>query len=192
MSKINEILNLKVNASLLEERIGIEFEKKALLYSEISITPLFTNINLFFFSLKFFLDDESGFTERVKELASEYGFKKNINVQIKKVRDLDKNIEYIATKIKEQIESGKKYKKVCIYFLEKLMSFGFVGVLITISGKLGGRKKSKQFFQKGNVSSANFEHKTKRITTNAGILGLYIKVVKTKINKIDSVLFVDK
>lgn len=178
-----------INESLkeveLKEYLAKKFEKAGYAYSQIQRTPLGTRIVIWVQKSGLIIGKAGRkINEIAEEIKKSFGIE-NPLIDVKEVENpyLDPNI--VAYRIKRGVERGINYKKVCNYYLQKVMENGAVGCLIKISGKLAGVERSrKQKFKAGYILySGNYaENFVKVGRTQAmikpGIIGIEVRIMK--------------
>ena len=188
---IKKYLQNLVQEQIFFERLKKEFSSLGLIRISLNKTPFYEELVLFFSRLRDIFIEEEEYKQKILSLAKLY-FKKTFEITFKKIGVISKTAEILGRKIVQEIERGLHYKKVIFRTYQQIKDSNFFGFFVCISGALGKRKKSKFFFQKGNVSSRTFEEFKEKAQTRAGSIGIYLKLVKTKDKQIDEVYYNEK
>jgi small subunit ribosomal protein S3 len=174
-----------IKESDVEEYLRKKFERAGYSHTEIERTALGTRIIVFAHKPGLIIG-RSG--RRINEIAEEikqkFGFE-NPLVDVREVENplLDANI--VASRIARAIEQGINFKKVCNYYLEKIIEAGAIGVSIRVAGKLAGSERSRfQKFRQGFVAhSGDYAEKfvdrgEAQANLKPGIVGIRVEIMK--------------
>ncbi|MCX8190977.1 MAG: 30S ribosomal protein S3 [Candidatus Aenigmarchaeota archaeon] len=169
----------------LQEYLKKKFERAGYSRSIIERTPIGTRIIIYVHKPGLVIG-RSG--RRVSELEQEIKEKfkvENPMVDIREVENplLDANI--VAKRIARAIERGIHYKKVATYYLDQIMKAGAIGCLITISGKIMGKERSRRVKFKDGFIATSGEY-ADRLVDKAqaqalirfGIVGVEVRIMK--------------
>ncbi|MCS7093993.1 MAG: 30S ribosomal protein S3 [Candidatus Aenigmarchaeota archaeon] len=169
----------------LQEYLKKKFERAGYSRSIIERTPIGTRIIIYVHKPGLVIG-RSG--RRVSELEQEIKEKfkvENPMVDIREVENplLDANI--VAKRIARAIERGIHYKKVATYYLDQIMKAGAIGCLITISGKIMGKERSRRVKFKDGFIATSGEY-ADRLVDRAqaqalirfGIVGVEVRIMK--------------
>ena len=169
----------------IEEYLKKKFEKAGYSRSEVSRTPLGTRIIVYAYKPGLVVGRSGRKLQQIaEELKQKFGLE-NPMIDVREVENpfLDANI--VAKRIARAIERGINYKKVCNYYLSKVMEAGAVGVLIEVSGKLAGKERSRfQKFKDGFIVHSGHYYETlvdkaqAQAMTKPGIVGVKVKIMK--------------
>ncbi len=174
-----------IKRSMLEEYLAKKFERAGYSHSEIERTPIGTRIIVYAHRPGLVIG-ASG--RRIAEIAEEIRKKFDIENPMLDVREvenpyLDANI--VAKRIAKALERGIHFKKVCNYYLDKILEAGAVGALIRVSGKLAGKQRSRfQKFRRGFVAiSGDYAEKYVQVAQaqamlKPGIVGVEVRIMK--------------
>jgi len=95
---------------------------------------------------------------------------------------LDANI--VASRIADSLERGINYKRVCNYYMQKIMEAGAIGVQIRASGKIAGVERARfQKFREGFIAhSGDFAEKFvdkgyAQANLRPGVGGIQVKIM---------------
>jgi len=133
--------------------------------------------------------------ERVKKittvLETEFGLK-NPQVDVKKIENPFLDPHIVAHYIASALERGAHFKKICNYYLYKIMSFGATGCEIVVSGKLGSEKARTERFTAGYVEKSgqreNVLKAYRTAETKPGVIGIQVYIMvkpKEEIEKLE-------
>ncbi|MEM5814977.1 MAG: 30S ribosomal protein S3 [Candidatus Aenigmatarchaeota archaeon] len=169
----------------LQEYLKKKFERAGYSRAIIERTPIETRIIVYAYRPGLIIG-KSG--RRVSELEQEIKEKFKIENPVVDIREvenplLDANI--VAKRIAKAIERGIHYKKVTIYYLDQIMKAGAIGCLITISGKIMGKERSRRVKFKNGFIATSGEY-AKRLVDRAktqalikfGIVGVEVRIMK--------------
>lgn len=168
----------------IEEFLAKRFERAGYSHTEIQRTPFGTRIIVYAHKPGLVIG-RSGRT--IKDLTDEIKRKFNFENPMIDVKEIDQpflDARIVAKRIAKALEKGVNYKKVTHYYLEKVMEAGATGILINISGKLGGEKarklKAKQGYvkQSGEYSSSMVDKGQAQAMLRMGIVGVKVDIMK--------------
>jgi small subunit ribosomal protein S3 len=142
-----------IKESQIEDFLRKRFDRAGYSHSDIQRTPLGTRI-IVYANRPGLVIGRSG--RRVNDITNEikrkFGFE-NPLVDVREVENpfLDANI--VASRIARSLERGIHYKRVCNFYLQRVMEAGAIGVQIEASGKLAGVERSRfQKFRAGFIA----------------------------------------
>jgi small subunit ribosomal protein S3 len=169
----------------LQEYLKKKFEHLGYSRAEIERTPIGTRIIIYAHKPGLIIG-KSG--RKIDELVEEIKEKFKIENPLIDVREvtnpyLDAHI--IAKRIARAIERGINYKRVALYYLDQIMKAGAVGALITISGKIVGKERSRRVKFKDGFIATSGEY-AERLVDKAqaqalikfGIVGVEVRIMK--------------
>lgn len=174
-----------IKESELEEFLRNKFEKAGYSHTEIQRTPLGIRIIVHVHKPGLVIG-RSGkrINELTEEVKEKFGFE-NPMIDVKEVEQpfLDANI--VAERVARALERGINYKRVCNYYLEKVIEAGAIGISIRISGKLAGSRRSRfQKFRSGFITYSG-EYADRLVDKGyaqamlkPGIVGIQVKIMK--------------
>ncbi|OYT42222.1 MAG: 30S ribosomal protein S3 [Candidatus Aenigmarchaeota archaeon ex4484_224] len=170
--------------ALLEEFLKEKFKRGFYSHSEVERTPLGTRIIVYVERPNLFVGRKRFLQQLAEEIKEKFGFENPI-FDIREVENsmLDANI--IAYKIAKALERGIHFKKVCNYYLEKIMEAGAIGALIKVGGKLAGKQRSRfQKFKRGFIAvSGEYAERYVQIgraqaMLKPGVVGVEVRIMK--------------
>lgn len=174
-----------ISKKQIEEYLEKKFEKAGYSRSEIERTPLGTRIIIYAHKPALVIG-RSG--RRLQEIAKEIMEKFNLENPMIDVREIENpflDARIVARRIAKAIERGINYKRVCNYYLTKILEAGAVGATIRVSGKIIGKQRSRfQKFKDGFIVHSGHYLKTlvDKAQTQAligvGIIGVEVKIMK--------------
>ncbi|MCC5994298.1 MAG: 30S ribosomal protein S3 [Candidatus Aenigmarchaeota archaeon] len=169
----------------LQEYLKKKFEHLGYSRAEIERTPIGTRIIIYAHKPGLIIG-KSG--RKIDELVEEIKEKFKIENPLIDVREvtnpyLDAHIT--AKRIARAIERGINYKRVALYYLDQIMKAGAVGALITISGKIVGKERSRRVKFKDGFIATSGEY-AERLVDKAqaqalikfGIVGVEVRIMK--------------
>ena len=174
-----------VKVQKLEEYLKKRFARAGYSHSEIERTPIGTRIIVYAFRPGVVIG-RSG--RRIAEIAQEIKERFGIENPMLDVREvenpyLDPNI--VAYRIAKALERGIHFKKVCNYYLEKIMEAGAVGAYIRVAGKLAGVDRSRfQKFRRGFIAvTGDYADRLVKIgraqaMLKPGVVGVEVRIMK--------------
>ncbi len=169
----------------LEEYLKKKFARAGYSHSEIERTPIGTRIIVYAFRPGLVIG-RSG--RRIAEIAQEIKERFGIENPMLDVREvenpyLDPNI--VAHRIAKALERGIHFKKVCNYYLEKIMEAGAVGAYIRVAGKLAGVDRSRfQKFRRGFIAvTGDYADKLVKVgraqaILKPGVVGVEVRIMR--------------
>lgn len=122
--------------------------------------------------------------EQVKKitqvLENEFGLK-NPQVDVKKIENPFLDPHIVAHYIASALERGAHFKKICNYYLYKVMNSGATGCEIVVSGKLGSEKARTERFTAGYVEKSgereNVLKAYRTAETKPGVIGIQVYIM---------------
>jgi len=173
-----------IKESQVEKFLSEKFERAGYSHTEIQRTPLGTRIIVYAHKPGLVIG-RSGrrvneITEEVKE---KFGFE-NPMIDVREVPQPFLDAKIVAKRIAKALERGINYKKVCNYYLQRVMEAGAIGVQIAVSGKLTGSERSRfQKFKDGFIAhSGDYAEKLvdkgyAQAMLKPGIVGVKVKIM---------------
>lgn len=169
----------------IEEYLRKKFEKAGYSRSEIQRTPLGTRIIVHAHRPGIVVGRGGRRLQEItNELIEKFGLE-NPMIDVREVENpfLDSNI--VARRIARAIERGINYKRVCNYYLKKVMDAGAVGVSIVVSGKLAGKERSRfQKFKEGFIVHSGHYYEIlvdkggAQALVKPGVVGVKVRIMK--------------
>jgi small subunit ribosomal protein S3 len=174
-----------IKESEVEEYLRKKFDRAGYSRTIIERTPLGTRIIVFAHRPGLVIG-RSGrrINELTEEIKEKFGFE-NPLIDVKEVEQPMLDAMIVAKKIAKALERGINFKKVCNFYLEKVMEAGAIGVAIRVAGKLAGSERSRfQKFRSGFVAySGEYAEKLvdkgyAQAMLKPGIVGVQVKIMK--------------
>ena len=142
-----------IKESQVENYLRKKFDRAGYSRTEIQRTPIGTRI-IVYANRPGLVIGRSGrrVNDITEEIKKKFGFE-NPLIDVREVENpfLDANI--VASRIAKALERGIHYKRVCNFYLEKIMEAGAIGVQIEVAGKLAGVERSRfQKFREGFIA----------------------------------------
>lgn len=174
-----------IKESQIESFLRKRFERAEYSRAEIQRTPVGTRI-VVYANKPGLVIGRSGrrIAEITEEIKQKFGFE-NPLIDVREVEHpfLDANI--VAVRIAKALERGIHYKRVCNFYLGKIMEAGAIGVQIGVSGKLAGVQRSRsQKFKDGFIAhSGDYAEKLvdkgyAQAVLKPGVAGIQVKIMK--------------
>jgi small subunit ribosomal protein S3 len=169
----------------IEEYLEKKFEKAGYSHSKIERTPLGTRIIIYAHKPGLVIG-RSGrkIDEIAEEIRKKFGFE-NPLIDVKEIENPFLDPHIIAKRIARALEKGINYKKVCNYYVERVMEAGAIGVLIRVSGKLIGKERShSQKFKAGFIAhSGDYAERLVKVgraqaMLKVGIVGVEVRIME--------------
>ena len=174
-----------INRSEIEEYLEKKFERAGYSRSEIQRTPLGTRIIVYVHRPAIVIG-RSG--RKLQEITKEIAEKFNLENPMIDVREIENpflDARIVAKRIAKAIERGINYKKVCNYYLGKIMEAGAIGVKIIVSGKIIGKERSsfKKFKDGFIVHSGHYfdvlvDKAKAQALVKVGVIGIEVRIMK--------------
>ncbi len=174
-----------IKESQIENFLRKRFERAEYSHTEIQRTPVGTRI-VVYANKPGLVIGRSGrrIAEITEEIKKEFGFE-NPLIDVRQVEQPFLDAAIVATRIAKALERGIHYKRVCNFYIEKIMEAGAIGVQIEASGKLAGVERSRfQKFKKGFiVHSGDYAEKLvdrgyAQALLKPGAAGIQVKIMK--------------
>jgi len=174
-----------IKEAQIEKFLRDRFDRAGYSHTDIQRTPVGTRI-VVYANKPGLVIGRSGrrISSVTEEIKKKFGFE-NPLIDVREVEQpfLDANI--VASRIAKALERGIHYKRVCNFYLDKIMEAGAIGVQIEASGKLAGTQRSRfQKFRKGFIAhSGDYAEKLvdkgyTQATLKPGVAGIQVKIMK--------------
>lgn len=174
-----------IKKSQIENFLRKRFERAEYSHTEIQRTPVGTRI-VVYANKPGLVIGRSGrrIAKITEEIKKEFGFE-NPLIDVREVEQPFLDATIVATRIAKALERGIHYKRVCNFYIEKIMEAGAIGVQIEASGKLAGVQRSRfQKFKKGFIAhSGDYAEKLvdrgyAQALLKPGAAGIQVKIMK--------------
>ena len=169
----------------LQEYLKKKFERAGYSRSIIERTPIGTRIIIYAYKPGLIIG-KSG--RRINELVEEIREKFKIDNPMIDLREVENPLldaSIVAKRIARAIERGIHYKKVATYYLDQIMKAGAIGTLITISGKIMGKERSRRVKFKDGFIATSGEYARQLVDVaqaqaliRFGIVGVEVRIMK--------------
>ncbi|MCD6371607.1 MAG: 30S ribosomal protein S3 [Candidatus Aenigmarchaeota archaeon] len=169
----------------LEEYLRKKFERAGYSHSKIERTPIGTRIIVYAYRPGLVIG-RSG--RRIAQITQEIREKFGIENPMLDVREIENPFldpQIVAYRIAKALERGIHFKKVCNYYLNKIIEAGAVGAYIRVAGKLAGVDRSRfQKFRRGFIAvSGDYAEKLVKIgraqaMLKPGVVGVEVRIMK--------------
>jgi small subunit ribosomal protein S3 len=173
-----------IKESQIEDFLRKRFDRAGYSRTEIQRTPLGTRI-IVFANKPGLVIGRSGrrVNEITEEIKKKFGFE-NPLIDVREVDNPFLDAKIVANRISKALERGIHYKRVCNFYIRKVMEAGAIGVQIEASGKLAGVERSRfQKFRDGFIAhSGDYAEKLvdkgyAQATMKPGIAGIKVKIM---------------
>ena len=113
-------------------------------------------------------------------------FKKDMNVNIVEVKDVDSNAQLVAENIAGQIERRISYRKAMKQCMAKAMKAGAKGIKTQVSGRLAGAEIARaEFYKEGTIPlqtlRADIDYGFYEANTTYGKIGVKVWIYKGEV-----------
>lgn len=142
-----------IKESQVEKFLREKFERAGYSHTEIQRTPMGTRI-IVYANRPGLVIGRGGrrINEITEEIKEKFGFE-NPLIDVREVEQPFLDAKIVANRIAKALERGIHYKRVCNFYLERVMEAGAIGVQIIVGGKLTGSERSRfQKFKKGFIA----------------------------------------
>ncbi len=174
-----------IKESQIENFLRKRFERAEYSHSDIQRTPVGTRI-VVYANKPGLVIGRSGrrVMEITEEIKEKFGFE-NPLIDVRDIRYPFLHANIVAVRIAKALERGIHYKRVCNFYLKKIMEAGAIGVQISASGKLAGVQRSRfQKFSEGFIAhSGDYAEKFvdkgyAQAVLKSGVAGIKVKIMK--------------
>lgn len=173
-----------IKESQVEDFLREKFKRAGYSHTEIQRTPIGTRIVVYANKPGLVIGRSGRYVNSITdEVKVKFGFE-NPMIDVREVENpmLDANI--VAARIADSLERGINYKRVCGFYLEKVMESGAVGIQIRVAGKMAGRDRSRfQKFREGLIAhSGDYAEKFvdkgyARASLKPGAVGVQVRIM---------------
>ena len=173
-----------IKESQVEDFLREKFKRAGYSHTDIQRTPIGTRIVVYANKPGLVIGRSGRYVNSItEEVKQKFGFE-NPMIDVREVDNpmLDANI--VASRIADSLERGINYKRVCGFYLEKVMEFGAIGIQIRVAGKMAGRDRSRfQKFRAGFIAhSGNYAEKFvdkgyARAALKPGAVGVQVRIM---------------
>ena len=113
-------------------------------------------------------------------------FKKDINLNIVEVKNVDTDAQLVAENIASQLERRISYRKAMKQCMEKAMKAGAKGIKTACSGRLGGAEIARsEFYREGTIPlqtlRADIDYGFAEADTTYGKIGIKVWIYKGEV-----------
>ena len=183
--------NKKDFAEYLVEDYKIRAEVKKRLFVagiskvEIERTAKSTKVNVYVAKPGLALGKNGEVVNKVKADLAKI-FKKDMNVNIIEVKDVDSNAQLVAENIAGQIERRISYRKAMKQCMAKAMKSGAKGIKTQVSGRLAGAEIARaEFYKEGTIPlqtlRADIDYGFYEANTTYGKIGVKVWIYKGEV-----------
>ena len=177
---------------LVEDYQIRKYVKKKLFISgiskvEIERTAKFVKVNVYTAKPGLVIGKGGNFAETLKtEL--EKMIKKEVNLNIVEVKNIDTDAQLVAENIAGQLERRISFRRAMKQCMQKAMKGGALGIKTAVSGRLGGADMARtEFYKEGNIPlqtlRADIDYGFAEADTTYGKIGVKVWIYKGEILK---------
>ena len=177
---------------LVEDHKIREYVKKKLFISgiskiEIERTAKFVKVNVYTAKPGLVIGKGGNISEALKaEL--EKMIKKEVNLNIIEVKNIDTDAQLVAESIANQLERRISFRRAMKQSMQKAMKAGALGIKTAVSGRLGGADMARtEFYKEGNIPlqtlRADIDYGFAEADTTYGKIGVKVWIYKGEILK---------
>ena len=173
-----------IKESQVEDFLRERFKRAGYSHTEIQRTPIGTRIVVYANKPGLVIGRSGRYVNSITdEVKTKFGFE-NPMIDVREVENpmLDANI--VASRIADSLERGINYKRVCGFYLERVMESGAIGIQIRVAGKMAGRDRSRfQKFHEGFIAhSGDYAEKFvdkgyARAALKPGAVGVQVRIM---------------
>ena len=182
---------------LVEDHKIREYIKKKLFVSgiskiEIERTAKFVRINVYTAKPGLVIGKGGAIAETLKNELSKM-IKKDVNLNIVEVKNIDLDAQLVAENIAAQLERRISFRRAMKQAMQKTMKAGALGIKTAVSGRLGGADMARtEFYKEGTIPlqtlRADIDYGFYEADTTYGKIGVKVwiykgEVLPTKKNK---------
>ena len=112
--------------------------------------------------------------------------KKDINLNIVEVKEIDTNAQLVAENIASQLERRISFRKAMKQVMQKAMKAGALGIKTSVSGRLAGADMARtEFYKEGTIPlqtlRADIDYGFAEANTTYGIIGIKVWIYKSEV-----------
>lgn len=180
-----KIIAQKIIEVELEDYLKSIFEKAEYSSLKIEKTPILTRIIVYVGRPAIAIAKLRKREEEIKEtLIKKYNIL-NPQIVIEEVKNPYLDARIVAYRIKRAIEKGINFKKASLFYIERCMENGAIGIEVRVAGKLLGKERSAAYkFSKGYILHTGFlkevyvDEAQAQAIIPVGIVGIKVRILK--------------
>ena len=180
----------KFSEYLVEDHKIREYVKKKLFISgiskiEIERTAKFVKVNVYTAKTGLVIGKGGNLSEALKaEL--EKMIKKEVNLNIVEVKNVDTDAQLVAESIANQLERRISFRRAMKQSMQKAMKAGALGIKTAVSGRLGGADMARtEFYKEGTIPlqtlRADIDYGFYEADTTYGKIGVKVWIYKGEV-----------
>ncbi|MEM0476520.1 MAG: 30S ribosomal protein S3 [Candidatus Aenigmatarchaeota archaeon] len=180
-----KIIAQKIIEVELEDYLKGIFERAEYSNLKVEKTPILTRIIVFVGKPAIAIAKLRKREEEIKEILIKKYNILNPQIVIQEVQNPYLDARIVAYRIKRAIERGINFKKAALFYIEKCMESGAIGIEVRISGKLLGKERSAAYkFSKGYILHTGFlkevyvDEALQQAIIPVGIVGIRVRILK--------------
>ncbi|MEM5820722.1 MAG: 30S ribosomal protein S3 [Candidatus Aenigmatarchaeota archaeon] len=180
-----KIIAQKIIEVELEDYLKSIFEKAEYSSLKIEKTPILTRIIVYVGRPAIAIAKLRKREDEIKEtLIKKYNIL-NPQIVIEEVKNPYLDARIVAYRIKRAIEKGINFKKASLFYIERCMENGAIGIEVRVAGKLLGKERSAAYkFSKGYILHTGFlkevyvDEAQAQAIIPVGIVGIKVRILK--------------
>ena len=154
---------------------------------EIERTAKFVKINVFTAKPGLVIGKGGNLAETLK-VEIEKMIKKEVNLNIVEVKNIDTDAQLVAENIAAQLERRISFRRAMKQCMQKALKSGALGIKTAVSGRLGGADMARtEFYKEGNIPlqtlRADIDYGFAEADTTYGKIGVKVWIYKGEILK---------
>lgn len=173
-----------IKESLIEDFLREKFKRAGYSHTEIQRTPIGTRIVVYANKPGLVIGRSGRYINSITdEVKVKFGFE-NPMIDVREVENPMMDANIVAARIADSLERGINYKRVCGFYLEKVMESGAIGIQIRVAGKMAGVERSRfQKFHEGFIAhSGDYAEKFvdkgyARASLKPGAVGVQVRIM---------------
>ncbi len=188
-----------IKEAQIETFLNEKFDRAGYSHSKIERTPVGTRIVVYANKPGLIIGRSGSRVRRITEEIKEKFDYENPLVDVREIENPFLDATIVAKRIANSLERGIHYKRVCNYYLHKVMEVGAVGIQIRVAGKVAGVSRSRfKKFRAGFIAhSGDYAEKLVDVgyaqaVLRPGIGGIRVKIMKEKSQEVMVEELIDK
>ncbi|MFH1623277.1 MAG: 30S ribosomal protein S3 [Candidatus Aenigmatarchaeota archaeon] len=173
-----------IKESQVEDFLRERFKRAGYSHTEIQRTPIGTRIVVYANKPGLVIGRSGRYVNSItEEIKKMFGFE-NPMIDVREVENPMMDANIVASRIADSLERGINYKRVCGFYLERVMESGAIGIQIRVAGKMAGRNRSRfQKFREGFIAhSGDYAEKFvdkgyARAALKPGAVGIQVRIM---------------
>jgi len=179
------IIKQKIIEVDIEDYLKSIFEKAEYSSLKVEKTPVLTRIIVYVGRAAIAIAKLRKMENEIKEVLTKRYNILNPQIVIEEVPNPYLDAKIVAYRIKRAIERGINFKKAALFYIERCMENGALGIEVRVAGKLLGKERSAAYkFSKGYILHTGFlkevfvEEAQAQAIIPVGIVGIKVRILK--------------